>query len=329
MLTLGVTSVGDFGDCRRKFAWHNIDRWRKADFFLSRETGTLFHAWLEGYYTARKKGYTVSLAEVEGYAALDEASSNLEYELGYEFAEDITSAFELATGMAQGYTDPFLWYEILEVEYPVQYEVEGINIRGIIDLVVKDVDGNLIIVDHKTRSQFYPVDPFLLGMDQQLLTYAYLYEQLTGMRPDKVIHNEILRVAPSRPNILKNGSLSKAKTTLASTTYDLYLVTIEDEGLNRLDYVEELAALKAQGADKFNRQIEITILPEVYDNFTVNWTLALGDIQDMLQNRTWREYPNPSMYRCTKCVYREVCSARERGDDWAFMLRTWFEQKEL
>lgn len=65
-----------------------------------------------------------------------------------------------------------------EIEKEFNIEINGIKIKGFIDLVLHHNDGSVTVIDYKTSSKYSKAD--LADKGLQLILYAYAYELLTG-----------------------------------------------------------------------------------------------------------------------------------------------------
>lgn len=89
--------------------------------------------------------------------------------------------------------------DILYVEKNILFEYGGYKFRGIIDLMYKDENGDLIILDHKTSE--YPLtkqgrikknkQPMMDGYTKQLAMYAYGVKNIIGIMPKYIGWNFI------------------------------------------------------------------------------------------------------------------------------------------
>ena len=85
------------------------------------------------------------------------------------------------------------------VEKNIQFMVDRYKFRGIIDLMFKDKEGKMVILDHKTSD--YPIgkngkikkskEEMMDGYIKQLALYAYGVRQLTGIKPEYIGWNFI------------------------------------------------------------------------------------------------------------------------------------------
>ncbi len=84
--------------------------------------------------------------------------------------------------------DGFEGYEILQTESKFRTEIAGRKLVGVIDMILKDKDGNLIICDHKSKS----LESFLKNEDEmyrQQLIYSIHVKEEFGRYPDILMFN--------------------------------------------------------------------------------------------------------------------------------------------
>ena len=131
-----------------------------------------------------------------------------------------------------------------EIKYrELRIESKAFDLVGVIDLVTYNPESHKYTLwDYKFTNT--PRTDNSLRLDEQLTLYAILFSQefdipLTDI---EVGYLSIPKKGITKPKILKSGGLSKA--ALASTTYELYLEAIRENGLNPENYLDVLEQLK-------------------------------------------------------------------------------------
>ena len=83
-------------------------------------------------------------------------------------------------------------YKIIDAEVPVEFEVDGYPFVGYIDALVKDPDGKLIVVDHKSASMKFNRDgkPSKKSIEK-INTYKQMYLYCKALM-DQGMHPEII-----------------------------------------------------------------------------------------------------------------------------------------
>lgn len=80
-------------------------------------------------------------------------------------------------------------YEIVEVEKEFIFEIEGIKVKGVIDLLVRDKDGNLIITDHKSSDPKTAKSEKAKEYWKQMYLYSIHVKEEYGTYPVKLCIN--------------------------------------------------------------------------------------------------------------------------------------------
>lgn len=96
-----------------------------------------------------------------------------------------------------GTQDDLFDYEVIDVERYVEFEVDGVKFQGFIDLVCKDSNGDIIIIDHKsralkprsTRKKPTKTDLELDKYLRQLYLYSIPVKEIYGKYPSKLCFN--------------------------------------------------------------------------------------------------------------------------------------------
>lgn len=153
------SSIKSYEQCPYGFHLHYVEEQPERENGFQ-QSGSFVHELLE-------KAYKNELAEWE-----------LADEFEEHYAEKVTERFPFYN-MAKAYYDKsleylrtfekFEGYEVVGVEKKVLCEVMGYKFVGFIDLLLRDKDGNYIIVDHKSKSAFKK------GEKEEYLKQLYLY----------------------------------------------------------------------------------------------------------------------------------------------------------
>lgn len=319
-----ITEKGDFRTCRRRWYYQNVERLAPKDSVgFPLIFGECIHKALESYY---RNNRSLKLALAAFNRAWRKETDVLMRTYGqfYQYVEQ--EWYEhLVKGkqMLKYYSrfdkqEPF-WKNIIAVNIEERAFVDIVDtngnpiagrplLSGRIDLVVERHDG-IWIVDHKTAAQ-KPSDA-ALDVDDQLTGYAYLYWRLTGDVPRGVIYNVLLKEPPVPPRVLNNGSLSKDKG--ARTTYDIYLSTIQELGLDIDEYEDHLEYLQQKGWSQFFFRSGMSRNIEQILNFERRLAHEFLDMSRALSEDML--YPNPSQYNCAGCSILPLCKAMEDGSD--------------
>ena len=129
-------------------------------------------------------------------------------------------------------------YEVLHKEYRVENEY----IKGVIDVVWRHkTTGRILITDYKFSTKNKGLEDILL--DEQMYLYAMVYGTNNNLSIDDIDigYINIPKCEMTKPRVLKNGTLSKDKAQ--NTTYNMYVESINELGLNISDYEDILSEL--------------------------------------------------------------------------------------
>lgn len=343
----GVTSISTFSNCRRR--WY-YERYYSTDRVSGpMYTGSIVHSFLEGLYREYKNqldngnsldheeaynsGLTAfSLAMSEKY--LKEAKM-LERHHDEQYVADLEhTALKMCFNYADQAKDYIIFFkEIIGVELPISYvdAESGVEVRGIVDLLVKMQNGEYVIVDHKTRSRNMVAIEDALTIDNQLNMYALIVEEQMGITVNQAVHNILYTRYPEVPTVLKSGAISKAKTTLDKTTYDLYLYTIHRNGLYETDYDEELRLLKERkeaGYSPYFDRVFVPVFKSVQHRLNKEVRAKFMDMRNIIDDPERYAYRSNNLYNCSYCPFLSVCNIELMGFDPTLILEEHFTAVE-
>lgn len=139
--------LSSFDNC--KYAWkrHYIECEQEENNAFA-EAGTLAHSLIERYSKGELDAFDMADEYENSFddAVPDRFPPNKYVDLRQSYFEKGMKYFESFTGVLP--TD----YEVLGVEKKVEFEIAGKPFVGYIDLLVRDEDGSIICVDHKSSS---------------------------------------------------------------------------------------------------------------------------------------------------------------------------------
>jgi putative RecB family exonuclease len=183
--SLSPSKVSSFTDCALAFRFSAIDHLPEPP-SVAATRGTLVHAALERLFTLEPAARTRAAADVCLAEALDALREEPDYSLLELDAEAEATFCSEATALLDRYfrlEDPTTIVPI-GIELKLEVEVGGVHLRGIIDRLELDADGELVVTDYKTGRA--PGE----RQEQQRLAgvafYSLLCERLFGRRPARV-----------------------------------------------------------------------------------------------------------------------------------------------
>ena len=182
-VSLSPSRVSSFQECALKFRFSSIESLPQPP-GIHAVKGNVVHRALELLMALEPNGRTASAA----HECM--ALARAEYETVYDFTGLNLSPAQSAkfwdecSALIDGYLkmeDPTTIKDI-EMELWVESPLEGFSIRGYIDRLERDRDGNLVITDYKTgRSPYNKADED--GKMRQLEMYAYMIRAMRGELP--------------------------------------------------------------------------------------------------------------------------------------------------
>lgn len=208
----------------------------------------------------------------------------------------------------------------LEEELPVMYQ--GITFVIKPDLVVRDKQGNVWLIDHKTKRDFEEDAEERLRYDDQVSLYLWGLREL-GYNVVGAYHNFIRTRLPRRPPLTQKGLLSRQ------------LITTDEQTVR-----DTVAAYRAEGKVVTDADLEGFLLTMKMSRFL--WrvpTFRADDVLDKLaseyviarETMDWHagrgEWPRTFNETCARCPVRELCLAELMGGDVDALMQTTFKKR--
>jgi putative RecB family exonuclease len=183
--SLSPSKVASFTDCALAFRFAAIDRLPEPP-SVAATRGTLVHAALERLHLLSPAERTPEAALACLADAVVELRDDRDYvELG--LTDDEAGRFHAeAADLVRNYfriEDPSQ-VRAIGLELQVEAEVDGVRMRGIIDRLELDADGELVVTDYKTGAA--PPTQYERKRLSGVHIYSLLCEQLLGRRPRTV-----------------------------------------------------------------------------------------------------------------------------------------------
>jgi hypothetical protein len=354
----------DFLRCRKRwnYRWNEGLRPKKLNDKLF--IGSLIHKWLEVYY---KTG-----DEVQAVRQME--SMWLEADTQYTDQVELQEMLHLAMNVTNHYWNTYkepdseLTTIATELEFMVMLD-ENICYTGTIDWVFQDKEGRIWFADHKTTASLDSYEKNAI-MDRQISRYYWALQQIAagvGRIKGKIIedgvekeiwvestnlegkeiygfiYNLILKDVPKKPELLKKGGLSKAKSQ--KTTYDLYALALSDiYGVEIPDEYGEILLHLKNLPNQYFRRIEVTRLQEEIDAAIWEFYYTAEDMAGLRSGLDLEKKlgtppgmttkPSDKLYRnITRdchwdCPFKALCEAEISGMNTSLLLNTIYEKED-
>ena len=188
--------------------------------------------------------------------------------------------------------DYFESYEVLHREY----RIETPSMKGVIDVVWKNKEtGRILITDYKFSNTDKGQEDILL--DEQMYIYAVVYAHLNGLSLEDIDigYINIPKCEMNKPRVLKSGQLSKDKAQ--NVTYNKYVETIQELGLNKADYEDFLAEISGRTL------LSISISP-INEEMAVR---IMTNIDNVIKDMDKGYVLEKCTYQCKRCEFLQYC----------------------
>lgn len=282
----GITQsfLNEWLACRQRAVLNYKEGWTSSQVSNALTFGSLFHTCLEQVYEYFSQGIKSKDIILENVISvtLDEHKKAVQEERNWGTEDEENQALN------EGYIRILLpeyikKYEKLDrtrkwtyIEKEFCVEVDGIKLRGKMDRVETNSNGETYIVDTKTK---YSIDPTIqdrLSFDPQVMMYILAYESLEGKLPNGFILDCI-----QRPRLRKGGA----------ETLDHFMKRVQSD-------VDE----------SYFQRINMRFDRELYENWRREFAFMLHEIK-LWNSRTLVTYRNPASCetRYGTCKFIGVC----------------------
>jgi hypothetical protein len=208
------------------------------------------------------------------------------------------------------YDDDDQHWRVIDTEIDEVLELpNGDKFNFIIDKIVESLDdGALWLVDYKTVKSFMP-EGFML-LDAQLARYFWAARKMGYTPLAGAMFDEICTKPPTPPKVLKNGTLSQAKSMWCD--YYTYLEVIKREKLDPQDYRPTLLRLKSNH-DKFFRRTPIPRDAPMMKQLMRELVMTADEIKDATARK---HFPRTARKECLHdCDYLDLCTMQLQGGE--------------
>ncbi len=307
---ISYSDINTFLRCPKQFEYRAVEKLeRKAqapDLFRGIEA----HETLKDFFFSLQRGADPAIAWM---TAKETAMKRIEEHKNAMFDDELLDAqkeAEIILSVIENYVIQYKeGWEILHVEEEFYIELDmGQVVSFTPDLVVRDRNGSVWIIDHKTTSRGVEEGvPF--GDMQALLYYAgvkALYPETAGF-----IFNRIRKKLPSLPRLAKTGKPRVAYLNTIDTTYEILRDFLREKApalLSDEDHQRRLAQLRDQG-DRFFWTEQVYVNDETIESILKDVEGAIR-MMDVCMERDY--YPRNLMesggYKdCRSCSFRPLC----------------------
>ena len=321
LIELSVSRAKKWKACQCAHDYRYVDKLRPIRKVRPLTLGSLAHSCLE----ARLEGRNW-VDEIKKFQK-DEWSKIFEEEK-VELGDIPKDCYRIMRGYHYYYLEADKRYKTISVELPFRVRIPGtpIVLVGIIDGIILDTtDNGIWCLEHKTVKKDIPSEEFRMT-DVQTTIYMYVMDKLAptlGFEPSQikgVMLDYLKTKAPTLPEQLKDGSLSKRKITCDYYTYLECIKSIGDDPANYKDILEYMKT------NVFYRRVPIT-KAECMTKMTLEDMVTVGKQIKAISGKC----PTRNLsWNCDrpKCEYRDLCIAQLQGFDTETLIKLNFERRE-
>ena len=319
---ISFSEVSSYRRCPKQWEYRYLKRIKRKFKGVRLLRGEILHEMLNAYVNSKIiKGYDGNdpWDVLEEYADKFGAYFEEERDMHGDIIGDCGKIFE---GYLRKYRKDPLTYEASEIKVELDLSKLGsgaINVTfiGFIDKIARDAQDRRWIVDHKFLKSIPTADDRFAELQLLLYVWAYGMENPND-KLDGVCWDYARAKAPTEPEVLKSGELSKRKN-LDCDPYT-YLKVIRRERLDAKQYVDMLELLEGKEDTFFER----VFLPKPSTN------MIIEVVNDFLQTAAeiqakrdgGRCARSMSTFNCNTCEFRTLCEAEVRGLDSDFIMKS-------
>lgn len=195
---------------------------------------------------------------------------------------------------------------------------------GFIDKVATDAEGRRWIMDHKFVQNIPTAEDRFSEL--QLLLYVWAWSlAYPDVEIDGVCWDYARSKAPTKPEVLKSGGLSKRKNLDCDP--HTYLQTIRENDLNPDDYDDMLRHLEGKEDTFYERVFLPKPSKKMIDEVVQDFLATAKEIKQKRKGERAARTMNP--FNCNGCEFRPVCEAEVRGLDADFILKSEYTKREI
>jgi hypothetical protein len=323
LLNVSLSAVQSYRQCQQQYAYRYVEKLRRKDRGRALELGLILHKYLETYYqllkdkkrpsSAHKTAQLMASAEYSG-----SIRTSADHLIAVGLPENAKEMLELLP-LAGRLTDRYFAthgesdadeYEILLVEEWINFDLlKGVRSNGKLDLYTRNrYTKRLHLWEHKSTKWLPSREYRLRDLQTTLYVEKLIASGMIPARPDAVNWNYIYTKEPTKPELLKNGTLT-IRSNLDST-WETYLAEIKRLKLNPDDYQEQRERLQDREETVFFPRFEQVILADARILLT-DYVQTVKEIKR--SRRAWAEKTRRPVRTltmdCDYCEYKDLCNA--------------------
>lgn len=301
MIQVSNSDIKLWRRCPQAYSYKRVEGIVRKRVSLPLKRGTLIHKLIELYYLGKNwEEYLTTFAK--GFYKLTEEEQDY-------YGDLPADAFRMMEGYVAQYQD--LQEEPIAVEmsfYEDPIEIHPkVALTGKVDLILKNRKG-LWVTEHKTHKVIPDEsDRFL---DLQTLIYIRLVETRIQEPITGVLWDYIRTKPPTVPQVLKDGTISKAKKI--DTDYKTFYKAILDAKQDPADYTEQLELARKRVFYQRSYMPKSTRLMDALFQDLLRTALEMDKLM-------YHPYRNIDKFKCKQCEYRLLCEAELMGMDADFI----------
>lgn len=307
MFKVSQSKVKTWRRCHYAYHLRYVEKLRKKVKSRPLQFGTIVHSMLEAHAEGDDP--------FDALRAAEETNEKL-------FAAEQEIYGEIIDDIRQIMTEYFAYYEDGELKFDrrnrrnseFEFEVElmdGVLWNGKIDAIGRTPNKLRWIVENKTFTRKPNDDERWRNL--QSSTYIRLNEMMGWPHVEGMCWNYIRSKSPTKPGILKDGSLSqKSIDTLPITVRE----TIHELGLDPKDYSEFLAKTNEKLGEWFSRihtPVNRAVVDNIFDDF-------MFSIREMMEGHGRVKDKNIDKH-CGWCDYQALCRTELESGDVDYMMQ--------
>lgn len=194
--------------CPLKYAFRYVDGIRQVSVPSYLAFGKSIHRAIASFYETAQEGEPFRLDAWLGVFGTDWKEAQETQEIRYEKGEDYETLLRQGTELLRVYAQQANPQTVIAVEESFSVDLEDPDtgdilpqpIRGVIDLVERDANGTVIVVDHKTAKRRYA--QWQIDGNLQLTIYAYAAREMGWCTSESVLCRLDVLLKTKKPEVI-------------------------------------------------------------------------------------------------------------------------------